>query len=246
MRDELSIVSIYPELLGTYGDGGNSLALTHRAAARGISVRILDVAVGSPLPEHGDIYLLGGGEDSAQLLAARTLTRERQASRVLAGRPCLAVCAGLQLLAHHFEDAHGGTHDGLGSLDVTCGRLARRAVGEIVTEPVDLPGVPALTGFENHGGTATLGPGARPLGELVTGVGNGDHCFEGAIQGSTIATYLHGPVLVRNPAMADLLLSRAVGPLPEFEDPDVERLRRERLDATDPRRHRVRHALLGR
>lgn len=244
MPDELAIVQVYPELLGTYGDSGNALALAHRAGARGIATRIVDVTVDEPIPHQGDIYLLGGGEDSAQLLAVRTLMGQRRAPELLASRPCLAVCAGLQLLSRHFEDADGRTHEGLGILDVTCGRLAERAVGEVVTEPVDLPGVPTLTGFENHGGTAALGPAARPLGELVVGAGNGDGRCEGAVQGPVIGTYLHGPVLVRNPALADLFLTRAAGQLPDYDDPDVERLRCERLDAADPRRHRARHALL--
>ena len=106
--------------------------------------------------------------------------------------------------------------------------------------------MPTLTGFENHGGTAVCGPGARPLARIVTGVGNGDHRSEGAVQGNIVATYLHGPVLIRNPALADLLLSRVLGgDLPAFDDAAVERLRAERLDAADPRRHRTGRALVG-
>jgi CobQ-like glutamine amidotransferase family enzyme len=245
--EELGIVQIYPELLGTYGDRGNALALLHRAAARGVPARLVPVAIGKPLPREGDIFLLGGGEDSAQLLAARLLLADSRAHTVLGSRPCLAVCAGLQLLSHHFDDADGCSQPGLGVLDVTCGRLARRAVGEIVTEPADLPDVPTLTGFENHRGTAELGPGARPLGRVITGTGNGDHGWEGVVQGVTLATYLHGPVLVRNPALADHLLTSAAGTLPAYDDAEVERLRTERLDAADPRRHfrRGRH-LVGR
>jgi lipid II isoglutaminyl synthase (glutamine-hydrolysing) len=244
--DQLGIVHIYPDLLGTYGDRGNALALAHRAAARGVAARIVDVAVDQPVPRHGDIYLLGGGEDSAQLLAARSLLADDCAHAVLASRPCLAVCAGLQILGRCFDDAGGRPQPGLGILDVTCGRLSQRAVGEIVTEPHDLPDVPTITGFENHRGTALLGPRARPLGVVVAGVGNGDHRTEGAVQGDILATYLHGPVLVRNPALADHLLTRAAGELPPYDDADVERLRVERLDAADPRRHRTRRALLGR
>ena len=234
MADRLDVVSVYPDLLGTYGDRGNVLALAHRAAARGIEVRIVEVSVDERLPRQGDLYLLGGGEDSGELLAARALLADPGAREVLGSRPCLAVCAGLQLLADGFEDASGGLHPGLGVLDARCGRLRARAVGEVVSEPVDLDGLPTLTGFENHAGTATLGPAARPLGRLVTGVGNGDGA-EGVVQGAVVATYLHGPVLVRNPGLADLLLARAVGgPLPAYDDEAVERLRRERLDAAVP------------
>jgi CobQ-like glutamine amidotransferase family enzyme len=121
-------------------------------------------------------------------------------------------------------------------------------VGEIVTEPQGLSGMPSFTGFENHRGSARLGSRARPLGRVITGIGNGDHRSEGAVQDLTIATYLHGPVLVRNPALADLLLTQAVGDLSAYDDVDVERLRSERLEAADPRRHRARRILrcLGR
>jgi hypothetical protein len=234
----LTVVHVYPELLGTYGDRGNALALVHRARGRGITSRVLEVAPGAPLPRGGDLYVVGGGEDAAQALAARRLFADDRAASVLASAPCLAVCAGLQLLSRSFVDGTGREQTGLGLLDVVCGRLPDRAVGEVVTEPVDLPDVPTLSGFENHRGGAVLGPGATPLGRVVHGVGNGDGLTEGAQQGTVVATYLHGPVLVRNPGLADLLLTRAVGPLPAYDDELVARLREERLAAADPRRHR--------
>jgi CobQ-like glutamine amidotransferase family enzyme len=95
---------------------------------------------------------------------------------------------------------------------------------------VAIPSLPALTGFENHQGTAVLGPRARPLGRLRRGVGNGDGASEGVVQGNVVATYLHGPVLVRNPGLADHLIERSTGPLPPFRDVAVERMRAERLD----------------
>ena len=212
MGESLTIVHVYPELLGTYGDRGNVLALVHRAEARGVPVRVLDVGLDEPLPRSGDLYVLGGGEDSAQVLAARCLFADDHAVAVLEAAPTFAVCAGLQLLSRSFLDGQGLRAPGLGLLDVDCERLAERAVGEIVTEPVDLPGAPALSGYENHRGSARLGSDARPLGRLVAGVGNGDGLTEGAQQGSVVATYLHGPALVRNPWLADELLTRACGP----------------------------------
>jgi CobQ-like glutamine amidotransferase family enzyme len=246
VADRLAVVHVYPELLGTYGDRGNALALVHRAGARGVAGRVVEVGIDEALPRHGDLYVLGGGEDSAQLLAARSLLGDDRAASVLAGAPCFAVCAGLQLLARSFLDSDGRPRSGLGLLDVTCERLPQRAVGEIVAEPVDLPDVPTLTGYENHRGTARLGPEAAPLARLVAGIGNGDERTEGVQQGSVVATYLHGPALVRNPALADLLLSRALGPLSEYVDEPVERLRAERLAEADPRRHRARWSLLRR
>jgi lipid II isoglutaminyl synthase (glutamine-hydrolysing) len=246
MAEGPTIVHVLPGLLGTYGDGGNVLALTHRAAARGLRCRVVEARLDAALPRSGDLYVIGGGEDSAQLLAARTLLRDDLSAAVLGGHPTLAVCAGLQLLARSFEDADGHVHRGLGLLDVECGRLDDRAVGEVVAEPCDLPMVPTLTGYENHRGTARLRGSARPLARVVAGIGNGHDGLEGVQQGNVIATYLHGPVLVRNPALADLLLTRAAGPLPAYDDAAVEQLREERLHVADPRRHRARRALLGR
>jgi hypothetical protein len=246
VADELAIVHVYPDLLGTYGDRGNVLALTHRAAARGLRCRVLEVGIDDPLPRSGDVYVVGGGEDTAQLLAMRSLAADDLAAAVFGAHTCLAVCAGLQLLSRSFEDAEGRSRAGLGLLDVDCGRLEQRAVGEIVTDPVDLPDVPTLTGYENHRGSARLHGKARPLGRVVAGVGNGVDHVEGVQQGRVIATYLHGPVLVRNPALADHLLASAAGPLPAYQDDDVERLRTERLAVADPRRHRARKVLLGR
>lgn len=240
MADALTIVHVYPELLGTYGDRGNALALAHRARARDLAVEVLEVGVEDALPTQGDIYVLGGGEDSAQILAARALFSDDRAASVLGSSPCFAVCAGLQLLSRTFHDADGAATAGLGLLDVDCERLPARAVGEVVIDPVGLPGVVTLSGFENHRGTARVGSDARPLGTLVAGVGNGDGLTEGAQQGNVIATYLHGPALVRNPSLADLLLTRAVGELAPYAHDAVERLREERLDAADPRRQRRR------
>ncbi len=173
MAEALTIVHVYPELLGTYGDRGNALVLARRAAVRGIDAVVVDVAPGEPVPSQGDVYVLGGGEDAAQALAAQALLADDRVAGVLAGAPTLAVCAGLQLLARSFLGPDGERRTGLGLLDVTCDRLATRAVGEVVTDPVGLD-LPPLTGYENHRGTARLGPEAQPLGRLVAGVGNGD------------------------------------------------------------------------
>jgi CobQ-like glutamine amidotransferase family enzyme len=246
VADELAIVHIYPDLLGTYGDRGNALALSHRAKARGLRCRVVEVGIDDPLPRDGDIYVIGGGEDTAQLLAARALGADDLVAAVLGAHPCLAVCAGLQLLSRTFEDGEGRRHSGLGLLDVDCGRLEERAVGEVVAEPVDLPDVRTLTGYENHRGSARLHGQARPLGRVVAGIGNGVDRVEGVRQGRVVATYLHGPVLVRNPGLADHLLEGAAGPLPAYRDDHVEQLREERLEDADPRRHRARKALFRR
>lgn len=244
---ELTVVLVYPELLGTYGDRGNALALVRRAQLRGLPVRIVKVPLGRGLPSSGDVYLLGGGEDAAEVLALRSLRADRSASRVLTdASACLAVCAGLQILAREFLAADGHREPGLGLLDVTCARLpGPRAVGEVLVEPLGLPGLPLLTGYENHQGDTQILAGAQALGRVVHGVGNGFDRMDGAVQGHIVGTYLHGPVLVRNPALADRLIEWSVGPLPAMYDEAVEQLRAERLASVGGKRFALRRIVRG-
>ena len=117
-------------------------------------------------------------------------------------------------------------------LDVTTSPQATRAIGEVITRPLIDGLTQPLTGFENHRGGTALGSDARALGKVTHGVGNGvGDGHEGVVQGSVISTYMHGPVLARNPELADLLLARAMGvdTLPPLELAEVERLRKERL-----------------
>jgi CobQ-like glutamine amidotransferase family enzyme len=225
----LTIVLVYPDLLSTYGDRGNATALVHRARARNLPCRVVEVGVHDPLPRTGDVYLIGGGEDAAMLLAwEHLMAGNRLEEAVDAGAACFGVCAGYQLLSHEFTGPDGRTRNGLGMLDVNCGRIdGRRAVGEVLGEGE----LGTLTGFENHQGDAHLGPDARPLARLVRGVGNGDHLTEGASQGRVVGSYLHGPALVRNDVLADHLLELVTGPLPPYVDEPVRRLRRERKEA---------------
>ncbi len=210
----LRLVWVYPDLLSTYGDRGNLLVLERRARLRGIGVEAVSVNSDQPVPRHGDIYLLGGGEDLPQVLAARRLSADGGLSAAAAqGSVVFAVCAGYQLIGTEFGGEEGQPVPGLGILDIRSGRGDRRGVGEILGDVDPELGVPRLTGFENHQGVTRIGPAARPLARVLTGVGNGDGT-EGAYAGRVLGTYLHGPALVRNPALADLLLSWAVGSLP--------------------------------
>jgi CobQ-like glutamine amidotransferase family enzyme len=229
----IDIVLVYPDLLGTYGDRGNAAALAHRALAHGLRTRLVEVGIHDPVPAQGDIYLIGGGEDAAMMLAREHLRRDRGLGDALdAGAACFGVCAGFQLLSHAFVGPDGSQHEGLGLLDVRCRRLPRgRAVGEVLADSLEGMDVGFLTGFENHQGDAGLGPGVRPLGRLVRGIGNGDGATEGAVQGSIIATYLHGPALVRNAGLADHLLQLVAGTLTPVVDEPVQRLRHERRSA---------------
>jgi lipid II isoglutaminyl synthase (glutamine-hydrolysing) len=230
----LRIVVVYPDLLGTYGDGGNGLILARRAERRGLEVELTQAPSDAALPE-GDIYCLGGGEDGPQVRAARSLLEDGMlARRAAAGAVVLAVCAGYQIVGQSFPGADGTAHEGVGLLPLTTVKgEGSRAVGELVAEVSGAP-LPTLTGFENHGGCTTLAPGATPLAHVTRGIGNGDgSATEGAIDGRVVGTYLHGPVLARNPALADLLLAWAldVDSLSPLDDRAHEALRQERLAA---------------
>jgi CobQ-like glutamine amidotransferase family enzyme len=249
----LTVAVVYPDLLGTYGDGGNGLVLARRAAWRGWDVDLVQARSGRPLP-MADLYTIGGGEDGPQVRAATTLLEDGTLGRaVAAGAVVLGVCAGFQLLGRSFPDRDDHPHDGLGLLDVTTRKgRGRRAVGELVASPLpDAPRpargpLPRLTGFENHGGVTTVGHRARPLARVERGVGNGGgDGTEGAWSDRVLGTYLHGPLLARNTALADLLLgwvaagtgsqspSDAVADLEPLDDYEELALRAERLEAVD-------------
>ena len=189
------------------------------------------------VPQQGDIYLLGGGEDLPQILAARRLAADGGlAAAAASGAVVFAVCAGYQVIGTQFGGVEGEPVDGLSIIDIASGRGDRRGVGEIVADVDPELGAGRLTGFENHQGVTRIGPGARPLARVTLGVGNGDGT-EGAYAGKVLGTYLHGPALVRNPALADLLLSWVTGTLPPLSDADEDwarRLRAERLAAVAP------------
>ncbi|MBN9643735.1 type 1 glutamine amidotransferase [Corynebacterium mendelii] len=250
----LQIGLILPEVLGTYGDDGNALVLRQRARMRGIPADIVTVHLGDPVPDSLDMYCIGGGEDTAQIVAAEYL-REDGGLAAAAGKkaPIVAICAGMQILGRSFR-ASGKMVPGLSLLDITTGSLRRRTIGEVSSTPtgegITAPLTAPLTGFENHLGATLLGGDARALGTVMDGVGNCDgHAAEGdsdperqttaegVVQGSVIATYMHGPALARNPQLADLVLARALGidpaELSGLDMPEVVTLRRERLRRDD-------------
>lgn len=236
---DIRIGLVLPDVLGTYGDDGNALVLRGRARMRGMNAEILPFKLGDAIPDDLSCYTIGGGEDAAQVLAADHLRTDGGLVRAAAaGRPIFAVCAGFQVLGVSFH-ARGKLVDGLSLIDATTTPLPTRSIGEVSSVP-SKAGITAdltqpLTGFENHLGGTVLGPDAAPLGAVRTGNGNahGGANGEGAVQGSVIATYMHGPALARNPELADLILARALGmPLAELEPlelPEVDRLRLERM-----------------
>ncbi|WP_137811364.1 glutamine amidotransferase [Gordonia sp. GAMMA] len=231
----LRIGLVLPDVMGTYGDGGNALVLKRRALMRGIDAEVIHITLDDPVPDSLDVYTLGGAEDYAQRLATRHLTRYPGLQQAAAaGRPVLAICAAIQVLGHWYETSAGERVDGISLFDLTTAPQAERSIGELLVDPA-LPGLSQpLTGFENHRGGTTLGSDAAPLGRVRHGVGNGVGAgTEGVVQGSVIGTYMHGPALARNPELADHLLATALGveSLAPLDLPEVDRLRRERLTA---------------
>jgi CobQ-like glutamine amidotransferase family enzyme len=235
MKSTVRIGLVLPDVMGTYGDGGNAVVLRERLRLRGHAAEIVEITLNDPVPDSLDVYLLGGAEDSAQRLATRHLRRYPGMQRATSnGVPVLAICAAIQVLGHWYETSGGERVDGVGMIDVTTSPQAERSIGEVSSTPL-VEGLSApLTGFENHRGGTTLGPGATGLGRITRGVGNGvGDGLEGVVHGSVIGTYMHGPALARNPELADLLLKRALGvdELTPLDLPEVDQLRRERLRA---------------
>jgi lipid II isoglutaminyl synthase (glutamine-hydrolysing) len=226
----LRIVWLYPDLLSTYGDRGNLLILARRADMRGLPVEAIEVRSDEPVPTRADIYLLGGGEDGPQALAAQRLIADRGLHRAVERRAVVfTVCAGYQLMGSSFF-AKGEKHAGLELLDISSDRGPTRAVGELVGDIDPQLNLPPLTGFENHGGRTRVGPEARALATVRAGIGN-DGATEGAWSGSVLGTYSHGPALSRNPALADMILAWATGQdtLDPIDDTWPDKLRDERL-----------------
>ncbi|AEA22326.1 CobB/CobQ domain protein glutamine amidotransferase [Pseudonocardia dioxanivorans CB1190] len=250
---ELTIAVLLPDVLGTYSDAGNAVILAERARRRGIATQVCTVTIADAPPRSADIYVLGGGEDAAQQAAARWLLRHRMRDELADRHAVLAVCAGFQLLGTTITDRDGRVLEGVGALDVTTSAGPRRAVGEVIASAT-VSSIGELTGFENHRGHTTLGPGVQPLAVPSRGTGNGTRRHgrptEGALTPTIVGTYLHGPVLARNPALADHLLGIATGQdLTPLDTPDQQAMRRAYLERRRrppalrgflPRRYRAR------
>ncbi len=229
----VKIVLVYQSLLGIYGDRGNAVVCRERLTRRGIDAEMVVVEPGDALPTDGQLYLLGGGEDMAQISAMKAIREDGGLFTALgSGAVLFAVCAGYQICGNTFTVGdRDEVVEGLGLLDVDTRRGTERAVGEVLHRWNRPDGSASLlTGFENHGGYTTLGPKAAPLASVEVGVGNNGQGTEGAVQGRVIGTYPHGPVLSRNPELADHLLELALGrelePLPM---PELDELRAQRI-----------------
>jgi len=207
---------LYPTYLNIYADRGNIAVLARRAAWRGHSLEVTELGFTDAIvPGEHDLYYIGGGQDREQLLVAPNLAAKADPLReavVGGGAAVLAVCGGYQLFGRGYRGFHGEEMPGVGLLPLETVAGERRMIGDVLLECELEPGDRrTLAGFENHAGRTHLDPGAKPLGRVVAGFGNdGESGFEGCRLGRVIGTYLHGPLLPRNPWLADWLLAQAL------------------------------------
>ena len=212
--ERIVVGHLYPSYLNIYADRGNIAVLAARAAWRGVELDVRTIGPGDPTPADADLFYVGGGQDREQALIAPDLASRGAAlaEAVAAGAAALAVCGGYQLLGRFYRDRSGEELPGAGVLPLHTVAGDRRMIGDALLECELAPGsVRTLAGFENHAGRTILDEGAEPLGRVLAGFGNdGESGYEGCRAGRAIGTYLHGPLLPRNPWLADWLLAQAL------------------------------------
>lgn len=217
----IKIAWLYPDLMSTYGDRGNVMVLQKRCQWRGIEAGIVPVTLETRISilEHCDLIFMGGAQDRQQKLAGKDFLMRKGPvvkKMVDSGIPALFVCAAYQFVGHYYKPYQGEKIPGAGIFDLYTehpGDQARRLIGNVAAEivnPDELAGT-VIVGFENHGGYTTLGQKMKSLARVTHGFGNnGQDGFEGAVYKNSIGSYFHGPLLSKNPAIADWLLERAL------------------------------------
>jgi CobQ-like glutamine amidotransferase family enzyme len=217
---------LFPDYLNIYADRGNIAVLTRRAAWRGHELEVRGLGADDVArPGEHDLYYIGGGQDREQELIAPALAAQGDALRAAVedGAALLAVCGGYQLMGSFYRDQSGDELPGVGLFPLHTVAGERRMIGDVLLECELEPGERrTLAGFENHAGRTYLEDGAEPLGRVLAGFGNdGESGFEGCRVGRAVGTYLHGPLLPRNPWLADWLLAQSIahrtGEAPGFE-----------------------------
>jgi len=214
---------LYPDYLNIYADRGNIAVFARRAALRGHGLDVTAIGMDDPIVAGAhDLYYVGGGQDREQLLVAANLALKAgpliEAVRE-GGAAVLAVCGGYQLLGRGYRGFHGEEMPGVGLLPLETVAGRRRMIGDVLLE-TEIAGT--VAGFENHAGRTRLDPGAEPLGRVVAGFGNdGESGAEGCVLGRAVGTYLHGPLLPRNPRLADWLLAQALAHRTGGEPPEL-------------------------
>jgi len=209
---ELRIAYLYPDQLNIYGDRGNILTLYQRCKWRGIEVKILTPGLNDRIdPEEGDLYFMGGGQDSQQIQVCEDMQRvkgEALKQAAANGAVYLTICGGYQLLGHYYKPHAGDELRGLSLIDAYTVAGNTRYIGNVA---IERPDGTKVVGFENHSGRTYLGKDVTPLGKVIHGNGNnGEDGWEGVAQGNLYGTYLHGSLLPKNPELADELITKAL------------------------------------
>lgn len=215
MKFSLNITWMYPDLMNTYGDRGNVITLEKRCLWRNIAVSVVMHGLNSPASQlsESDLLFMGGAQDRQQKLVAKDLYQQKGKllkKLIDKGIPGLFICGAYQFLGHYYKPAEGEKIPGLSIFDVHTihfGINKPRAIGNLLVKWNNHQ----LVGFENHGGRTYLGKGVRPLGKVIKGYGNnGEDGTEGAIYRNALGSYLHGPLLPKNPCFADWLIKKAL------------------------------------
>ncbi len=210
--NKIRICHLYPDMLNLYGDRGNVICLKRRIEQRGIECEISEVTMGKSLnPNDYDLFFIGGGQDFEQDVLLKDLKGEKEKAvrfAVNEGKTILAICGGYQMLGSYYKTHDGTQMDFIGALDFYTVGAEKRMIGNYAYKISDKI---TVAGFENHSGRTYLGNGVKPLGKIIHGFGNnGEDKTEGAVFNNTFCTYSHGPVLPKNPELADLLISRTL------------------------------------
>ncbi len=214
---ELKIAWLYPDLMSTYGDRGNVIVLQKRCEWRRIEAEVVPVTLETPISKLAscDLIFMGGAQDRQQKLAANDFLKRKGPvvkEMVERGIPALFVCAAYQFVGHYYKPYRGDPISGAGIFDLYTehpGDQAKRLTGNVVAKIVTTG--ETIVGFENHGGRTYLGPKMKPFAKVLKGFGNnGKDGFEGAVYKNSIGSYFHGPLLPKNPEIADWLISKAL------------------------------------
>ncbi|MFM8827970.1 MAG: type 1 glutamine amidotransferase [Actinomycetota bacterium] len=218
MSDASAVVRLchlYPGQMNIYADRGNIAVIRSRLEGRGLQLQVTEVGIGDGIsPGAHDLYYLGGGQDRDQALVAEDMARTKGAalrSAVEDGAAMLAVCGGYQLAGRGYVGVDGSAMPGIGVLDAETVAGDTRLIGDVLINATLGDETREVAGFENHAGRTHLGPGATPFGSVMAGHGNdGESGTVGVVRLRAIGTYLHGPLLPRNPWVADTLLRWAL------------------------------------
>lgn len=211
-KQQVRICHLYSDIMNLYSDGGNMAAMRYRLQQRGIGVSVSECRSGEPLKAADyDLIFIGGGQDFEEEVLLRDLIGKKSVElrhAIQDGMPVLAICGGYQLLGQYYQTAAGRQLDFVGALDLYTVGGKKRMIGNCQFETRSGQQV---VGFENHAGRTYLGSSVAPLGTVKHGFGNnGEDHTEGARYHNVYATYAHGPLLPKNPALCDEILQTAL------------------------------------